>query len=81
MADDEDHELARRLLEDGRIRPLVEIIEAVRAKVPGEILEIEFDTESGRYIYKLKLLSPGGQVQEVEVDATNGQIGEIEDDE
>ncbi len=77
---DDEHEIARRLLQEGRIRPLIEIVEAVRAKVPGEILEVEFEVEDGSYVYTVKILSPGGKVQEVEVDATSGKIGEIEDD-
>ena len=79
-AGDDDHEIARHLLQEGRIRPLVEIVEAVRAKIPGEILEVEFEAEDGSYIYTVKILSPGGRVQEVEVDAASGEIGEIEDD-
>src|SRR5512134_3829577 len=79
-ADDEDHEIARQLLKEGRIRPLVEIIEAVRAKIPGEILEVEFEVEDGAYVYTVKILNPGGKVREVEVDAASGEIGAIEDD-
>lgn len=77
---DDDHEIAQRLVQEGRIRPLMEILEAVRDEVPGEILEIEFETESDTYIYKLKILSSSGKVHEVEVDAETGEIGDIEDE-
>ena len=79
-SDDTDQELARRLLQEGRILPLAEIVGAVRAEVPGEILEVEFDTESAIYVYKLTMLKPDGKLQEVEVDAATGKVVKIEDE-
>ena len=79
-AGDEDHEIARQLLQEGRIRPLVQIIETVRAKFPGDILEVEFEVEDGAYVYTVKILSPGGRVQEVDINAASGEIGKIKDD-
>ena len=79
-ADDTDHDLARRLLEEGRIRPLAEVVAAVEAKVPGKMLEVEFELEHGVYIYEIKMLRADGRVQEVEVDAASGTILKVEDD-
>jgi uncharacterized membrane protein YkoI len=79
-SDDDDQELARRLVQDGRIRPLADIVAAVRPEVPGEILEVEFDTENGVYVYKLKILQADGKVEEVEVDAESGKVIKIEDE-
>ena len=78
--DDSDHDLARRLLQEGRILPLAEIVETVRGKVPGEMLEVEFEADDGAYIYELKILRPDGRIQEVEVEAATGKITKIEDD-
>lgn len=78
--DDIDHQEARRLLQEGRILPLAEILERVGQKVPGEVLEVELDFDDGAYVYELKILGPNGRVQEVEVDAPSGKILEIEDD-
>jgi uncharacterized membrane protein YkoI len=78
--DDNDHERVRRLVQEGHIRPLVEIIETVHADVPGEILEVEFDIEDNVYVYKFKILKPNGNVQEVEVDAATGKVVETEDE-
>jgi hypothetical protein len=80
LADDTDHDLARRLLEEGRIRPLAEVVAAVEAKVPGKMLEVEFELEDGVYIYEIKMLREDGRVQEVEVDAASGTILKVEDD-
>jgi len=79
-AEDAGPEAAKRLLSEGRIRPLAEILAAVKAEVPGEMLEVEFEVEQGMYIYEVKLLRPDGRVQEVEADAATGKILKIEDD-
>ena len=79
LGDDSDHDLARRLLEQGRILPLAEIVDKVRSEIPGEMLEVEFETDDGAYIYELKILGPDGRVQEIEVEAASGKIVKIED--
>lgn len=77
---DDDHNLAKRLLAEGQIRALSAIVEEVRVQVPGEMLEVEFESDDGRYKYELKILRPDGKVQEVEVDARTGAIMKVEDD-
>lgn len=79
-ADEVGHEQARRLLEQGAIRPLQDIIAIVRAKVPGKLIETELEYENDGLVYDFKILRPGGRVQEVEVDAKTGRIIKIEDD-
>lgn len=78
--DDIDHNEVLRLLQEGHILSLGEITAAVRAKVPGEVLEVELEKEDGLYVYEFKILGPNGRVQEVEVDAATGKILDIEDD-
>src|SRR5688572_15008802 len=78
--DDIDHQEAHRLLQEGRILPLSEILKRVSQKVPGEILEVELEFDDGAYVYELKILGRNGRVQEVEVDAPSGTILKIEDD-
>jgi uncharacterized membrane protein YkoI len=79
-ADDVGPEVAKKLLSDGRIRPLSEILTAVNAKIPGQMLDVELERENGVYVYEFKLLRPDGKVQEVEADASTGNILKIEDD-
>lgn len=81
-SDNVSHEEARRLVEAGKIRPLQEIVEMLRVKVPGRLLEteLEYDDSGSGLVYDFKILRPGGRVQEVEVDAANGEILTIEDD-
>ncbi len=79
-AKDVGHEQARKLLEQGAIQPLEDILAIVQAKAPGKLLETELEYDDDGIVYDLKILRPGGRVQEVEVDAKTGQIIKIEDD-
>lgn len=79
-SDTVSHEQARRLVEAGTIRPLQEIVEMLRIKVPGQHLETELEYDDDGLVYDFKILRPGGRIQEVEVDAASGKILTIEDD-
>ena len=85
VADNEerDHDLARKAFLEGRIRPLTEITEVVRSKVPGAILsvQIEVDDHKRRFIYEFDIITPQGKLREVDVDAATATILKIEDDE
>ncbi len=72
--DRRDHERARRALEEGRARPLADILTQVRDRLGGEVIGVEFDSEDGRYIYELKVITPAGQLREIHVDALTAEI-------
>ena len=79
--DDEDHDFARRALEQGRALPLADILAKSHARsVPGKVIEVELEVDDGTLVYDLKVLTPGGHLKEVDVDATNGTILKTEDD-
>jgi uncharacterized membrane protein YkoI len=80
QADDVGPDVAKRLLNEGRIKSLADIITDVRKQVPGDFLEVELELDDGIYVYEIKLLRPDGRLQEVEVDAASGKILKIEDD-
>ncbi|MTW20536.1 peptidase [Allochromatium palmeri] len=79
-----DHERAREARLRGEIQPITEILHQVGKQVPGEVIGIEI--ERGKlagqrvWIYELKILTPDGRRLEVEIDARNGRILELEDD-
>jgi uncharacterized membrane protein YkoI len=79
-ADDIGPEMARKLVSEGRIKPLAEILDVVKAAVPGETVEVELELDDGIYVYEVKRLSPGGRVREVKTNASTGKIIKIEDD-
>jgi len=72
--DRRDHERARRALEEGRARPLADILTQVRGRLGGEVIDVEFDREDGRYIYELKVITPAGRLREIHVDALTAEI-------
>lgn len=78
--DRRDHERARRALEEGRARPLADILTQVRGRLGGEVIDVELDRENGRYIYELKVITPAGQLREVHVDALTAEILKDEED-
>ena len=80
LADDDDHELARRALEEGRALPLAEILAKMKPDLPGKVIEVVLEVDDGTLIYDLKVLSPNGRLQEIEVDAATGKILKMEDD-
>ncbi len=75
LADDDgkrrrrDQEVARDALTRGEIRPLEAIIAEVRRTVPGDIVGIELEKYSGHWVYKIKVISPSGTMQRVQIDA------------
>ena len=73
-----DHDRARHALERGEIRPLEEILPAVRARFPGEIAKIELEREHGVWVYEFKVIDPTGHLLEIEVEARSGEVIEVE---
>ena len=69
-----DQDAARQAVQAGRFKPLAAILAAVQARYPGRVLDVELDrNRSGRNIYEVKLLSPGGERQEIHIDAMTGE--------
>ncbi len=75
---DEDHVMARKLLESGQILSLEKIMEHARRHKVGDILETELENKRGRYIYEVELLDSAGQVWELELDAASGKLISVE---
>ncbi len=71
---DDDHLEARRLMEAGSIQSLEIILERVKKKQMGRVLEVKLEQEHGRYIYEIDLLDDNGRVWELEYDAVNGEL-------
>ena len=75
--DHRDHDVARQAVERGEIKPLVEILQAVRDKRPGEIAGVKTEREGGRLTYELRIVGARGRLIKVHVDAATGDIGRI----
>jgi uncharacterized membrane protein YkoI len=72
--DDRDHDVARRAVERGEIKPLAEILQGVRDKLPGEIASVKIERERGRLVYEFRIVGTQGRLLEVHVDAATGEI-------
>lgn len=78
--DDIGHDQARILVEQGVVQPLDKILEMLAKRVPGKVLATELERDDGRYEYDFKVLTDGGRLLEVEVDAASGTVLSVEDD-
>jgi uncharacterized membrane protein YkoI len=82
VAAGESHLEARRLVEQGVIRPLDEIMVEVCKQHPGRILEAELERRrDAGYLYEIELLDEEGNVWELEVDAASGKLLNTEPEE
>lgn len=80
LAGKDDHVEARELLRRGEIVPLARVLEVVRQRVPGDVIEVELDRDDGLWRYKVKVLTPAGQVRKLYLDARNANVVRIKDD-
>lgn len=80
VADDDDHVEARALLQRGEIVPLAQVLDVVRQRVPGDVIEVELERDDGLWEYEVKVLTPTGIVRKLTLDARNASVLKIKDD-
>ena len=77
-ADSEDQRRALVALKAGQIVPLREMLDEVETLYYGDVLEVELDDERVRgkriWIYKIKMLTPQGNVLKMRIDAKTKEI-------
>lgn len=71
---------ARQAVKDGLIRPLEEILADVRKTIDGDIVEIEFEKDDGRFIYEIEYVRPDGHLMEMKIDAKTLAVIETGED-
>ncbi|HLV76952.1 MAG TPA: PepSY domain-containing protein [Marinobacter sp.] len=76
--DDVDWRQLHDGVQQGRIKPLSEILDILHRDWIGEVSGVDIGREDGRLIYEIDLLGPQGQRVEFEIDAATGDILEIE---
>ena len=80
---DDDVELARRLLEQGRILPLEQLLtraRALRAGIPIEV-ELHAGDDPPAHVYEIEMLGPDGDVWSIAFDASTGRLLQLDADE
>lgn len=69
-----DHDDARRAVEAGEIRPLADILNAVKSKLPGDVVGVKLEREAGVWIYEFRVIDDKGRLFEIHVDARSGEV-------
>lgn len=60
--------------------PLARILAIAREHVPGEVIEVELESDDGRAEYEVKILTSDGRTMEMQIDAVRGTILQSEED-
>ncbi|MGK7062749.1 PepSY domain-containing protein [Bradyrhizobium sp. 1050_B9_N1_2] len=69
-----DHDDARRAVEAGEIRPLADILNVVKGKLPGDVVGVKLEREAGAWTYEFRVLDGKGSLFEIHVDAKSGEV-------
>ncbi len=72
-AEGHDEDRVREALEAGKILPFDKVLQRVGAEHPGYVLGVELEDENGRLVYELRLLAPGGHIEQWRYDARTAE--------
>jgi len=75
-----DLDRLRDAVKRGDVLPLSVLQEKLRASYPGDIIRVELDEDDGRFTYEFKVLQANGRLYEIEMDAKDGAILDVDDD-
>lgn len=64
----------------GAVLPLARILDIARARVKGEVIDVELDDDDGAPEYEIMILTPDGRSIEMHIDARKGAIRKLEED-
>ncbi len=77
---DTDQTTARALSQRGQILSLERIAGHARAVRAGKLIDIDLEREHGIWIYEVDMLDDEGRVWELKLDARNGSLLKMEQD-
>lgn len=81
MARDLDQDEALRLRQKGVILPLDQLMQQALGRYPGaRLLEAELEEHDDHYVYEVELLTTGGVVREIKLEAATGRLLKDEED-
>ncbi len=78
--DDHSYDRARRAVRRGEILPMAQLLPRVRARFPGEVVDVELEREEGHWVYEFKIVDDRGWLREIYVDGHSGEILSAEGD-
>jgi len=73
-ADFDDHEMARQALQQGKVLPLRTVLDKVEKEYSGQVVELEFESERGQFVYDIRLLQTDGTMLKIKMDAVDGKV-------
>lgn len=79
-ADDDHLDRLRDAVNRGEVMPLSKLQDEVRHAFPGEIIKVELDEDDDRFIYEFKVLKANGRLVEIEMDAKDGRVLDVDND-
>jgi uncharacterized membrane protein YkoI len=81
LADDHRHDqdAARQAVERGEIKPLADILAAIRSRIPGDVVGVQIEQKRSRWVYELRVADTKGRLFEVYVDAQTANIERIKE--
>lgn len=69
-----DQAEVRRLLANGAIVPLEQLVDDAQRRHTGRVIEAELKHRDGGYNYEVEILAEAGVVRELIYDATSGRL-------
>lgn len=75
-----DFDRALGAVQRGEIRRLSEILPRIEAEFGGRAIETEIETDDGRWVYEIDILTADGRLFEVDVDAVTGETISVEEE-
>lgn len=69
-----DHDVAKQLRDAKKIRSLEMILHQHSKQYPGQVLEVELETEHQQFVYEVELLDRQGIVWKLKIDAITGTL-------
>ena len=70
----DDNARVRAAVQSGEIVPLENVLKVVNRDFPGQVIEVELDSESSGWVYKIKVLGTDGRVSKIRYDAKSLEV-------
>ena len=70
----DDHDRARKMVVEGELMPLGDVVNKATAEGVGRIVEVELEREDGRWVYELKAFDSDNRRFKYYYDARTGEL-------